>query len=225
MSFYNWIINPFKKKEKPKNWPHLIIDFLYQHYSETYTELNDFLYSDLKLEKHNTTHKDKIRELLDEMEAKKYIIWIANLMDRKTNRSTNAQYRETFKGITNDGLDAARIEARLTLDGLDYAIELRRDRQKHRYFLTSTPVALVLSILAFGVSIWTTFIKPTGKPAPQKIELLQSDTIPIQIVPETLQNGHTLPPNHSTNLPDLAKPTLDTPVLLIGTTNKVGAKK
>jgi hypothetical protein len=141
-------------KSETKNWPHEIINFLYKHYSETWTELNRFLYTELKLEKHNTTHKDKIRELLDQLEDKGYLKWIANNMNDK-NQSIDANYRETFKNITDEGLDAARIEARLTLDGLDYAIELEREKQKHNIYKWATPLGTFFAFLAFFVSLLT----------------------------------------------------------------------
>ena len=166
------------KKPETKNWPHEIVNFLYNHYSETTTELNRFLYTKLKLEKHNTTHKDKIRELLDQLEEKGYITWIANKMDDKGN-SIDAKYRETFKNITNDGLDTARVEARLTLDGLDYAIELEREKIKHTIYKYSTPMSVMFAALAFGVSLMTYLRGCEQSNQSQQIQLQFPTTITI----------------------------------------------
>lgn len=141
-------------KSETKNWPHKIVDFLYKRYSETWTELNRFFYSELKLEKHNTTHKDKIRELLDQLEEKGYLQWIANKMNDQ-NQVIDPYYRGTFKEIKDGGLEAARIEARLTLDGLDYAIGLERERQKHTIYKWATPSGALFAFLAFSISLLT----------------------------------------------------------------------
>lgn len=175
------IFNLIFKKLETKNWPHEIIDFLYRNYSETWTELNKFFYTKLKLEKHNTTHKDKVRELLDQLEEKGYLKWIANKMNDK-NQSIDSNYRETFRNITNDGLDAARVEARLTLEGLDYAIELRRERQKHKIYKWATPLGTAFAFLAFTISLMT-FLRGRDEKCPLQPIQLQ---LPTEIAIDTL---------------------------------------
>jgi len=123
-------------KSETKNWPHEIIDFLYKHYSETWTELNRFLYEKLKLLDDNTTHKDKIKELLIALDKEGYLKWkVIKLKDDGTWEKDH--YEEEFKTLSHLTFKNHRVEAQLTIDGLDYAIKLEREREQHESIITT----------------------------------------------------------------------------------------
>lgn len=197
-------------RERPKNWPHQIIDFLYQHYTEAETELNRFLYEKLHLSDTNTTQKDKIKELLNNLQEKGYLKWKANKVEinEQGGEQVVADMTYDFHAKPNLGLKDARLEARLTLTGLDYAIELKRERQKHRTYMISTPASLAFALLAFLVSLLT-FIRSCNqedKEAPKvEIRLHQDQQ---KTIPETtkMQDASRLyQEGHSTILQDYAK--------------------
>ncbi|MCX6320107.1 MAG: hypothetical protein NTW29_22700 [Bacteroidetes bacterium] len=204
MEIIRRLIGIFKRRPKIKNWPHDILDYLLREYTEVPTYLNTFLYNELKLGKKDNRVKDKIKEILDLLRDKEYITWVAYSYWIDENGNPHTKDDVTYDFHTKPGmvLNDVRIEAHLTIDGLEHAIELRRDRQKHSYFLFVTPFSILLSLSALGLSIWTTFIKPKEKPTIQKIELTASDTIPIQPIQRMPQNGHTLLPNFDTSSKD-----------------------
>jgi len=141
-------------KSETKNWPHVIIDFLYKKYSETWTELNNFLYNNLNLSDNNTTHKDKIKDILNSLKDKGYLNWkVIKLKDDGTWEKDH--YEDEFQKLPGLTLKNHRVEAQLTIDGLDYAIELEREKQKHNIYKFSTPTSVVFAVLAFAVSFMT----------------------------------------------------------------------
>lgn len=136
------------KKIETKNWPHQIINFLYEHYGESYTELNRFLYEELNFESNNTTHKDNIKTLLIDLDSEGYVKWKVILMDEDYKTWKQDNYQEEFQKLPHLTLKNHRVEARLTIKGLDYAIELNRERQKHNIYKITTPLSTFFALTA-----------------------------------------------------------------------------
>lgn len=215
----------FYKKSETKNWPHQIIDFLYQHYTEAETELNNFLYTDLQLDKSNTTHKDKIKELLDRLQDKQYLTWKANktAINEKGEEYVVSDFTKEFHELPGLGLKDARLEAQLTLDGLDYAIELKRERQKHRIYKYSTPMSVLFAALAFSVSLMTYLRGCDQSNQSQQIQLQLPTEVKIDSL--SLKKVHIQTLHHQLNLESSLSKQNDTADLSKQPVNKNKAKE
>lgn len=178
------------KKTETKNWPHKIIGFLYDHYSETTTELNRFCYEKLEMSNDNTTHKDKLKDILIALEEKQYITWKVIETDLDGNW-INANYKESFIKEPQLTLRKMRVEAQLTIDGLDYAIELERERIKHNIYIVATPLGTLFAFLAFTVSFATCInnCSKTEQQAPKVEVLLSPQLLPQKSKEDTMRKA------------------------------------
>jgi hypothetical protein len=170
-----------------KNWPHQILETLRVHYSETTTDLTRFSTETLKISKDNRIKSEKIKDLLIFYEEKKYLTWKVlknhpniNLTGNKEFWKSDPEYKKYF-GTHHKGIDETfannRVEAQLTPDGLDYAIELYRERQKHKIYKYSTPMSVMFAALAFSISLMT-YWRGCDQKNQQQLIQLQLPTTP-----------------------------------------------
>lgn len=209
--FFNW----FKKeKTATKNWPHQLIKFLYDSYAEAPTSLNMYVYDHWGMKPDNTTHKDNLKTLLDTLHDAGYLTWkvIKVEGDGKYDKWIKDNYQHQFKTEPGLVLLNHRVEAMLTIKGLDYAIELEREKQQHAAYMISTPTSLVFAALAFLISLFT-FIRGCScnqkkeKELPSiNIRIESKDTAPRIDTPLTPPDARRSLPAVSTNPIDTAQP-------------------
>lgn len=152
-----------------KNWTHDTIERLRLDYSESDTDLTRFF-----LEKFSSygneelTKAKKAKELLIEFEEKGLIKWkVGKQQKDATGQLTHYEfddgvvsinYSQNYKGWKSnfgkanvhqeETLLNNRVEARLTIDGLDYAIKVRRERIQYRIFLYTAIATAIFTGLA-----------------------------------------------------------------------------
>jgi hypothetical protein len=169
----------------------------------------------------NTTDKDNLKTLLDTMQDAGYLTWkvIKVEGDGKYDKWIEDNYQDKFHTEPHLFLINHRVEAKLTIKGLDYAIELEREKQKHKTYMISTPASLVFAALAFLISAMT-FIRgckcnqKTEKEIPSVNISIQSPqldpTLPKPTQPPTVRRSFS---NDSTGSKDSTTVISKSPVL------------
>ncbi|MBY0481870.1 MAG: hypothetical protein K2Q21_10970 [Chitinophagaceae bacterium] len=191
-----------------KNWTHDIIEELRDKYSETSTDLTRFFQEKFKIEKTDLVKAKKMKDLLVDFEGKRYITWKVGKMqlDGEGKPSTYewdeggiTPYRGwknnfgTNSGKQDETLANNRIEAQLTIDGLDYAIKLKRDKNQFQIFKwTGIATAVFTGIAAiFSIANYFKEVPPINVKGLDTISLriqqlqskLQPQTLPLTIAP------------------------------------------
>lgn len=152
-----------------KNWTHDTIERLRKDYSESDTDLTRFFLEKFSSYGNQELNKAmKAKELLIEFEEKGLIKWKVGKqqLDQSGNKSAyeydngeiDLPEYQGYKGWKvvfgksnvhqEETLLNNRIEARLTIDGLDYAIKLRRERWQYKIFLYTAIATAVFTGLA-----------------------------------------------------------------------------
>ena len=134
-----------------KNWPHQIIIFLLNNYSETTTDISTFCVKTLGIDGDDLNVSNKIKVLLYSFERKQFLTWkILINKDGKWDDSLEKNIFGTdYEGIKCN-LNHVRVEAQLTLEGLDYALTLDKGNSEHTS-LIKTNSYLRNSNLAYAV--------------------------------------------------------------------------
>ncbi|MEO5945740.1 MAG: hypothetical protein ABIP79_02915 [Chitinophagaceae bacterium] len=149
------------------NLPHEIMQFLLEHYSDLneYTLLNT-LVDRLKIGKTEKIKANKLRNVLELFESKDFLKWqVSKESPGLKGYFPHESYKSHFaifnqKEPVEETLLNNHVSAKLTTDGLDYAIEMNRKRIQHRTSTIITPMIAVLALLiAFANVIFGTCSK------------------------------------------------------------------
>ncbi len=137
-----------------KNWPHEIILFLLDHYSETTTELNRFCKDNLLITETDLNAASKIRDILNNYEKANLLIWKAMIKNQEGRWEIYGANKDYFGTVSNEGkkLDfiTYRIEAQLTIAGLDYSLAIKAGNESHKS-------AIITNKISRRSGIWSAF--------------------------------------------------------------------
>lgn len=171
-----------------KNLPHEIINFLLAHYSDLneYTLLNN-LVEKKSIGKTEKIKAAKFRSVLEIFESKGYLKWqvskespgLKGFFPHESYKTHFATFNQ--KDSVEETLFNNHVSAKLTTDGLDYAIEVNRKMIQHRTSTIITPLIAVLAILiAFANVIFGTCNKGRTESSIQIIQDKQQSLDSIQ---------------------------------------------
>lgn len=146
-----------------KNWPHEIILFLLDHYSETTTELNRFCKDNLLIPERDLNAASKIRDVLNNYQKADLLTWKAMIKQQDGSWDIYGANKDNFGTSSTEGknLDfiTYRIEAQLTIKGLDYALSIKTGNESHDSVIKTNRVSRrtsVLSAIFAGLAAWGT---------------------------------------------------------------------
>jgi hypothetical protein len=122
----------FKKKRlvNKQNWPYAILEEILENYGESETDISRFLKDEIKIPGNDIVRALKVKDLLNQFESNGILSWKvcqrAKLPDGTFNWDwgNKEYYKENFGVSQTGGLDINRVEARLTLEGLEYATKI-----------------------------------------------------------------------------------------------------
>ena len=136
------------------NLPHKIAYFLLEHYSDAneYILLNNLI-NEIHIGNSEKIKSNKLRSILDLFESKGYLKWqvskespgLKGFFPHESYKTHFATFNQ--KENVEETLSNNHVSAKLTTDGLDYAIEVNRKRIQHRTSTIITPIIAVLAIL------------------------------------------------------------------------------
>jgi len=197
-----------------KNWTHDIIENLRENYSETHTELNRFIIDRFGIKADDLTKAGKIAEILNDYDKKGYLNWKVGKITPTHEGEFEYEWDEGLKpheeaamgaypdsymgfkgykkyfGTTFKGQDLNlkdyRVEAKLTIEGLDYAIELKREKVKYWFLLATGVLSTIFALTAAVMSI-ANFKKKSDIPLapPAQVILLPTQQISPTTLPDT----------------------------------------
>lgn len=128
-----------------KNWPHEIILFLLDHYSETTTELNRFCKDNLLISETDLNAASKIRDVLNNYQKADLLTWKAMIKQQDGRWDIYGANKDNFGTVSTDGkhLDfiTYRIESQLTIKGLDYALSIKTGNESHESVLVTNRIS------------------------------------------------------------------------------------
>ncbi len=178
------------KQPKINNWPYAIIEELLDKYGESESGLSRFLIETVGIPKHDLVRVKKIKAILENLKNEGILTWKAaqweKLGDTENWDWSNKDFFMALLGNEErekiGNLERTRVEAQLTLKGLDYATKLIQANKQYEsviktnkfsrrnYIITPTLAFLTLCITAFN--LYKTV--KSQKEGEQKVQQLQT---------------------------------------------------